>query len=91
MRITERATVAVFGVLLACIFGVLLALVFLVTAVTVGTESADPTQKNTLSSIQGQPTHDLGWDRVETIRIREDRPVPITIPWAHFMLADEHH
>jgi hypothetical protein len=61
MSITERATVAVFGVLLASGFGVLLAWVFLVTAVTVGTESADPTQKNTLISIQASlPTISAG-------------------------------
>jgi hypothetical protein len=34
----ERATVAVFGLLLAGIFGALLAWIFLVTAVTVGTD-----------------------------------------------------
>jgi hypothetical protein len=38
MTITERATVAVFGVLLASIFGVLLAWIFLVMAGTVGTD-----------------------------------------------------
>jgi hypothetical protein len=37
MTILERATVANFGVLLACIFGVLLAWIFQVMSVAVGT------------------------------------------------------
>jgi hypothetical protein len=75
MSIAERATVAVFGVLLACIFGVLLAWVFLVTAVTVGTDDKGKTGAST-----------------EKIEILRARPVPITIPRAHFMLAgqDDH-
>jgi hypothetical protein len=65
----ERATVAVFGLLLACIFGVLLAWIFLVTAVTVGTDDKGKTGASA--------------EKIEILRVR---PVPITIPWAHFML-----
>lgn len=43
MTTVERATVAVFGLLLAWIFGVLLAWIFLVTAVTVGTDDKGKT------------------------------------------------
>jgi ABC-type antimicrobial peptide transport system permease subunit len=74
MTITERATVAVFGVLLACIFGVLLAWI-LVMAVAVGTDDKGKTastEKKTGTS-------------TEKIEILRARPVPITAPEPHFM------
>jgi hypothetical protein len=68
MSITERATVAVFGVLLVSVFELL---AWMVMAVAIRTESVDPTQRNTLISIQDQPTHDLGWDRTVQAFARE--------------------
>jgi hypothetical protein len=67
MTITERATVAVFGVLLA--------LVFLAMSVAISTHDRGKTDAST--------------EKIEMLRVR---PAPITIPWAHFMLAgrDEH-
>jgi hypothetical protein len=76
MTITERATVAVFGVALASVFGVLLA--WIVMAVAVGTDDkgkAAPAEKKT-----GAPA--------EKIEILKARPRPITAPWAHFMPID---
>jgi hypothetical protein len=72
MSITERATVAVFGVLLASGFGVLLAWVFLAMSVAIGTHDKGKT--------------DASAEKIEILRVR---PVPITIPWAHFMLIGD--
>jgi hypothetical protein len=74
MSITERATVAVFGVLLACIFGVLLAWIVMAVAVGTGDKSktATSTEKKTGTS-------------TEKIEILRARPVPITTPSPHFM------
>jgi hypothetical protein len=56
MTILERATVANFGVLLACIFGVLLAWIFQVMSVAVGTDDKGKTGTST--------------EKIEIIRVR---------------------
>ena len=73
MSITERATVAVFGVLLASVLGVLLAWIGI--AVAVGTDDKGKTASTETKT-------GASAEKIEIIRVR---PVPITIPWAHFM------
>jgi hypothetical protein len=73
MTIVERTSVAVFGLLFACIFGVLLA--WIVMAVAVGTGDKGKTastEKKTGTS-------------TEKIEILRARPVPITAPEPHFI------
>jgi hypothetical protein len=73
MTIMERATVAVCGLLLACIFGVLLA--WIVMAVAVGTDD-----KGKTASTEKKPSAPA--ETIETLKVR---PVPITTPSPHFM------
>jgi lipopolysaccharide/colanic/teichoic acid biosynthesis glycosyltransferase len=79
MSITERATVAVFGVLLASVFGVLLAWIFLAMSVAVGTDDKGKTASTEKKT--GAPA-----EKIEIIRVR---PVPIRIPWIGFMLIGQ--
>ena len=105
MTITERATVAVFGVLLA----------WMVMAVGVGTDDkgktgasaerieiirvrpvlTDTKDRFMLIGRRGTDQREGYWtdpESGEQVKILESRPVPIKTPWAHFMLAgrDEH-